>query len=157
MKPEDKFGNQIFPKVFGRLQKYGVALEESGWKESSRKPNLLFKKFRDVVVFADMRGTEIVPIWEAPFPLLYTSKHDDSWKRRRALRVAMHELDIRDIPSRFSFFDTSEPDGLYFGPEDELSDGSCKMCGEELENSGLFCSKDCEATFVQLKRALFFK
>ncbi len=98
-----------------------------------------------------MRGTEIVPIWEAPYPLLYAARNSEAWKRRRALGEATKELDELEIPNRLSFFETCEPGGLFFGPEDELQDGTCKLCAKEFNAEGLFCSKDCEVTYSQLK------
>jgi len=76
MKPEDKFGRRIYPKTFLILQKYGNILTELGWKESKNKPNLFYKEFDEIIVFADMRGTEIVPIWEDPCPLIYATSQN---------------------------------------------------------------------------------
>jgi hypothetical protein len=39
MKPTDKFGNAMYPKVFRMLQDTGKNLETNGWKESTSKPN----------------------------------------------------------------------------------------------------------------------
>ena len=54
MKPTDKFGNTIYPKVFRMLQKIGKNLEINGWKESNSKPNLFYKEFGGVLVFANV-------------------------------------------------------------------------------------------------------
>jgi len=109
------------------------------------------KKFHDLMVFADMRGTEIVPIWDDPYPLLYAFRCNDDWRKRRALRLAKKELDSLGVPIRFSFFETDEPDGLFFEESNELPDGSCKLCGKEFENSSLFCSENCEKAYSQLE------
>jgi hypothetical protein len=80
MKAEDKFGRRIYPKTFLILKKYGEILAELGWEESRSKPNLFYKMFDEIMVFADMRGTEIVPIWEDPCPLMYAAKGHEDWK-----------------------------------------------------------------------------
>lgn len=151
MKPEDKFGRKIFPRIFKVLKRYGGLLSHAGWKESKSKPNLFYKTFGKIAVFADMRGTDVVPIWDNPYPLLYASSGEKDWKRRRAIRYAVNELESIGVPYRFSFFDMCEPDGLFFGDEDELPDGRCKLCGDEINCDELFCSEKCRKAFLQLK------
>lgn len=159
MKATDKFGNAIYPKVFRMLQKIGKSLEINGWKESNSKPNLFYKDFGGVLVFADMRGTEEVPIWESPYPLVYAQKVAETWKNRRTLRHATEELDRIEVQFRFSFyhdFDIDEDDlnelettRKRYGWE-ILADGSCHMCGEEFESDKLFCCERCEKAYAQL-------
>jgi len=154
MKPVTKDGRPIYPSVFRKLVAIGEKLEEFGWKESRNKPNLFYKEFDDVFVFADMRGTDIVPIWDEPYPLIYARQDHPDWKRRRAISLATNELTTADIEYRFSFYDQMEPGGLLFGDEKMLPNGMCKMCGElllgeDLE-SKLFCSEHCETSFAQL-------
>ena len=151
MEPTDKFGNTIYPRTYGKLQIIGKALQESEWRESTKKPNLFYKKFGSLMVFADMRGTEIVPIWEEPYPLIYASRDGEDWKRRRALRLATSELEALGVPTRYSFFETCEPEGLFFGEENELPDGSCRLCGKEFDKGELFCSENCEKAYSQLE------
>jgi len=151
MIPRDKSGREIYPRIFNILKKHGNALVSAGWRESKNKPNLFWKKFSDVMVFADMRGTDTIPIWESPFPLLYAfSDQTEDWVKRRAIRHAIEDLRHIDVPYRFSFYDDCEPDGLWFGEDAKLADGSCQLCGKEMDNSGLFCSKECEDIFAQL-------
>jgi hypothetical protein len=153
MKPIDKFGRPIYGKTWHLIKYFGEKLKRAGWVEVGDKPNLFLRRFDevdDVVVFADMRGTEEVPIWEAPYPLLYTSKGED-WKRRKAIKLAGKELDSLGIPWRLSWFDENEPDGLFFGSWEELPDGFCKMCGVELHDASLFCSEHCRKCFEQLE------
>jgi predicted HNH restriction endonuclease len=150
MKSEDKFGRRIYSKTFLILQKYGEMLADLGWKESQKKPNLFYKMLDGITVFADMRGTEIVPIWEDPCPLMYVTMEHEDWKRRRAVRYAAAELGSAGIPHRLSFYDEAEPDGLLFGDPEELPDGKCKLCGNEFDHDGLFCSETCEKTSSQL-------
>jgi hypothetical protein len=153
MKPVDIKGRPIFSRVFNILQKHGKKLVELGWNESTTKPNLFFKGFYDVTVFADMRGTEIISIWDEPYPYLYASERFEDWKRRRAINKAVEELDRVNIPHRFSFYDECEPDGLFFGERYELADGKCKRCGTEFDGDGLFCSEKCEKETRQLEEA----
>lgn len=153
MKSEDKFGRQIYPKTFLVLKKYGELLAGLGWKESLRKPNLFYRVFHEITVFADMRGTKIIPIWEDPSPLMYVSaKNHQDWERRRAMRNAVEELDSSGIPHRFSFYDEAELEGLFFGDPDVLPDGKCKLCGKEFSHDSLFCSEKCEDTNSQLEK-----
>jgi predicted Zn-ribbon and HTH transcriptional regulator len=100
-----------------------------------------------------MRGTEEVPIWESPYPLVYAQKVAETWKNRRTLRHATEELDRIEVQFRFSFyhdFDIDEDDlnelettRKRYGWE-ILADGSCHMCGEEFESDKLFCCERCE-------------
>jgi len=104
------------------------------------------------MVFADMRGTKIVPIWDEPCPYVYASgQSEEAWKRRRAINKALEDLDGVNIPHRFSFYDECEPDGLFFGYEEDLADGKCKLCGKEFNRDGLFCSQECEKAHSQLE------
>ncbi|WP_181686903.1 hypothetical protein [Halorhabdus salina] len=69
MKPEDKFGNEIYTHVYDELYEYGVRLMKIGYQESRNKPNLFyFPKFGDVTFFLDIRGTREVKIWEDTHP-----------------------------------------------------------------------------------------
>ena len=70
MKPVDKFGRKIYSKTFRILLFYGKLLEEAGYRESKKKPNLFYRKTEDVIFFADMRGTDEVPIWEGQLLLM---------------------------------------------------------------------------------------
>jgi len=154
MEPFDVKGRPIKPHIFRQLQKIGKTLEDLEWRESRNKPNLFYKVFNRVTVFADLRGTEIVPIWEQPYPYIYAINGFEEWERRRAIKVAVRDFDIGGIEYRFSFYDTSEPDGLFFGPDDEQTDGFCKMCGAEIKagdiRTALFCSDQCDRAYSQL-------
>jgi hypothetical protein len=154
MKPVNIDGRPIYPNIFKQLQTIGTILEECGWRESINKPNLFLKEFEGVMVFADMRGTSITPIWEEPYPLLYADTGHLKWKRRHALQLATDEITEREVKSRISWPEQFEPDGLFFGPEEELPDGFCKMCGKHIleknREGTLFCSSYCENAFSQL-------
>jgi endogenous inhibitor of DNA gyrase (YacG/DUF329 family) len=85
---------------------------------------------------------------------MYANRGQPDWIRRKAIKEATNELTSREIDYRFSFYDDMEPDGLFFGPEEELPDATCKMCSKELEGtdeeSALFCSEHCMIAFGQL-------
>jgi len=155
MKPVDKFGRTLYPSAYRKLTKIGSQLEELDWKESKNKPNLFYKDFNGSIIFADMRGTDEVPIWESPFPLMYALNEGPEWKRRNGLVKAIEELTNVEVETRLSFYDSMEIDGLFGGPEEELPDGFCKMCETEITDGeredGLFCSEHCEKAFAQLQ------
>ena len=44
LEPIDKFGNKILPKTYGKLQIIRKELVDNGWRESSKKANLFYKK-----------------------------------------------------------------------------------------------------------------
>ncbi|OLS29421.1 MAG: hypothetical protein HeimC2_00510 [Candidatus Heimdallarchaeota archaeon LC_2] len=72
MKAEDKYGRPIYKYIFSTLEKFGKSLINLNYKESKQKPNLFYRVLPNGgVIFADMRGTEIVPIWEDPRPMIY--------------------------------------------------------------------------------------
>jgi hypothetical protein len=155
MEPIDIKGRPIKSYIFKQLQNIGITLENFEWRESKNKPNLFYKTFNKVTVFADMRGTEVIPIWEEPYPYIYAISGFEDWERRKAIRLALRDFENGEIEHRSSFYDTSEPDGLFFGPEDEQADGFCKMCEAEIiaedMRTALFCSDHCDKAYAQLK------
>jgi hypothetical protein len=153
MKPIDIKGRPIYSRVFAILQKYGDKLVELDWTESTNKPNLFYKKFQGIMVFADMRGTEVISIWEEPYPYLYDNgQREKDWKRRRTINSAVEELNRVNIPHRFSFYEECEPDGLFFGDTAGLTDGKCKICGKDFDNDGLYCSIEYEKVHLELEK-----
>ena len=104
MRAFDKFGKPIYSRVFEKLLTIGKTLEKNNWKESVKKPNLFYKKFEEIMIFADMRGTEEVPIWSEPCPMIYSLKTDKPWKDRKALRKASVEIRNCGIEYRYSFY-----------------------------------------------------
>ena len=62
MKAIDKFGNVIYPSKFSKLKENGKILLANGYFESKSKPNLFCKRIPQGWFYADMRGTEEVPI-----------------------------------------------------------------------------------------------
>lgn len=147
MRAVDKFGNKINNKTYKQMIEYGLLLKEQGYIESKKKPNLFYKKIDEGIIFADMRGTDIIPIWEDTSPLLYCNFGDDIplWKQRRILNEEKSKC-----KGRFSFYMDSEPDGLMFNDEE---DGFCKGCSKDFQDNGLFCSKKCEEEYEKKELA----
>ncbi len=167
MDSHDKFNREIPAPVYQKLLAIGKNLERRGFKESSKKPNLFYRNSGDGVVFADMRGTEDVPIWENPVPLIYFGK-EELWRRTRLRESIIKELSTEQIPYRFSFYsgsasfelvesgDVYELDTihreafadnlfrLFWGVFDDPPDGYCKTCGGDFQKDLYFCSKKCE-------------
>lgn len=140
MLPVDKVGRPIYPSVFRRLKVIGQQLHELGFKESKRKSNLFFKVITEGCVFADMRGTDMVPIWEDPIPLVYynwrgMSRREKDWKvegltndemRRKEICFELL-LKVAGVPFRVS------------GSLERPEGGFCEGCGEEY---GTICERD---------------
>ncbi len=90
----------------------------------SHKQNLFSRKVNHGYIYADLRGTEIVPIWDDPVPLLYffagQGESVPEEEERTILKDEFKRLRDADCRPRFSFYATSEPEGLFFG-DDEVS------------------------------------
>jgi hypothetical protein len=149
----DRFGRTVFPKIVGRLIIYGNRLKEYGWRESKNKPFLFYKDYDGVMIYADMRGTEVMPIWRVPYLLVYGFTDLEKWKLNRALKETIMELNYLQIPWRFSS-EASMTEQLYDPNLPIFQDGSCKLCGLEFEHDGLFCSEECRKAFFQLKELI---
>ena len=76
---DDRFGRYVSTKVARRINWISNELKSLGFIESKKKPNLFFlklhknKEVNDVTIFADMRGSEIVPIFEETCPLIWST------------------------------------------------------------------------------------
>jgi hypothetical protein len=161
MQPYDKMGRKIYPNCYDVLLRIGETLTRLGWRESKKSANLFYKELAGCIVFADMRGTEIVPIWEDPRPMIYVSNDEkEQWKRRRSNIITKKELDKAEVPYRHSFYDLCEEGGLEYGDinwdykyPDVFAKGFCnlKSCDKMLDDGDLFCSKECELAYDQLQ------
>lgn len=71
MKPIDKFGNPIPTREFNILQAAAWHLEALGYTEHPEHTNLFSFHTNPITFYADMRGTEDVPIDWVPVPMFY--------------------------------------------------------------------------------------
>lgn len=145
---QDKFGNPIYNHVYAKLCVIGMRLEKLGYDESTKKPNLFYKKLDGVVFFADMRGTMEVPIWEDPSPLFYYK--GDALKNRAIIIEEWKILIENGCRPRISF----EADEQYMFDRIEgldafrLVNEVCEFCREkyyveEKDRQG-YCSDECQ-------------
>lgn len=149
---EDKFGRPMYPRTRLAVWRCGRELERMGFRQASWKPWLFVRQTPLGPVFANMGGTGVVPIWEEPLPMIHHQLRGENWRVRKVLRQMHDELDAAEVPYRYSFYQTSEPGGLWFpipGEEpvdtaDNFSgpDGYCHHCGTELLVGELLCD-DC--------------
>lgn len=152
IKPEDKFGRPIYPKVYQKLISNAEKLKKSGYKESFNKSNLFYKKIPEGCFFADMRSSDIVPIWTDTRPLFYRKWEKDipHWKKRRLIKQELEHLYKIGCECRLSFYtprswiefensSTIIDEGYYY-----WDDGFCEQCGKDFQDEGSFCSKECE-------------
>lgn len=152
MIPRDKFNNPIYPSKFRILQKQGELLTKIGYKESKNKPNLFYRTIPEGVFFADMRGTEEIPIWKDTSPLLYWGFKAGApmWKRRRLINKELKNLNTNKIPVRFSYEVTNgaiEFENTSAVISDSFivwDDGYCKFCKKDFQDEGSYCSKECK-------------
>jgi len=155
MRPYDKFGNVLYESVYNEILKNGQILIQNGFIESINKPNLFYKKIKDIMIFADLRGTEEVKIWEDTRPMIFIDEKSKnnypSWMLRKILKEECQNLNDDGCPTRFSFYSECEPDGLMFYEED----GFCKECGKDFQDNGLYCSKECETIARKKKLAQY--
>jgi hypothetical protein len=158
MIPFDKFGAPIFQSRYARLQENGKILLSMGYFESRKSPNLFCKELPQGWVYADMRGTKEVPIWEDTRPLFYW-KFDATtalWERRRTIKTELRRAVKDGCPCRLSFYwyrtdefievsaSIDEEEGLF-----EWDDGFCRFCNTDFKNEGSFCSDKCEKDYTE--------
>jgi hypothetical protein len=153
MNPKDKYGNPIYPHIFKKLLHNAKVLESLGFMESKNKPNLFYKKIDEGLLFADMRSSEVVPIWQDTRPLFYWKFNDGvpKWKARRIVKRELTELGQNGCESRLSFEAHSDP--IFENVSSSISeeslvfdwpDGYCKLCGKDFQDDGNYCSEKCE-------------
>lgn len=164
MKSVDKFGNKIYEKTWRIIRNQGEQLFMEGWKESRRNPNLFYKSFESYRVFADMRGSDVIPIWDDPRPLLYIRGYamdtshfavkypelyntncKDEFVLLRHVPPKIRDSIIGDfrrmgMKFRLSFYEEAEPDE--FG---KFEIHTCLNCDSLLKTSELkWCSEQCK-------------
>lgn len=123
----NKDGRPIYnDKTWEQLLDTGRKLEKLGYEESSNKPNLFYKRIGEGIVFMDLRGTNVIPIWDDARPLIY--------KKNLSFNPYMIEfitLERAGCNPRVSFYDQYEPDGWMF-QIGETPTGYCQRCNEEI-------------------------
>lgn len=156
MKAIDKFGNAIYPKKFSKLKENGKFLVANGYFESKNKPNLFCKRIPQGWFYADMRGTEEVPIWKDTRPLFYWKLNSETpkWERRRLIKKELVDLFSIGCPCRLSFYAYRSEEFEYtnvFIDENAgifmWDDGYCRFCGKDCQCESSFCSKECEEKY----------
>jgi len=133
MKRQNKDGRPIYSdKIWYHIVENGKKLQKLAYEESNRKPNLFYKiltsdQGKNGIVFVDIRGTDVMPIWEEPNPIVY--KNDNL-----AFNDFMKEvvkINGLGVSIRFSYFDTCEPEGWGFFLN-KIPSGFCKRCGKNI-------------------------
>lgn len=144
-------GRPIYPKTYVILLGIGKTLVENGYREKTNKPNLFYKHTEGGYFYADLRGTEIVPIYEDPTALFYAFLEGPAWKQRRLWKREMEALHEQGCPIRLSFeFATTPPFDEVSSFVDESAGqfiwptGICYYCGKDFQDEGEYCSKECE-------------
>jgi hypothetical protein len=127
---QNKDGRPIYSeKKWQKLQEAGEILIQLGYKESYNKPNLFYRQISGGIVFADLRGTEIVPIWDDIRPLIYKSENLDF---NRFMKEVV-KLKRSGCDPRGSFYDMYELGGWGFVLDDsKIPVGYCKRCGRDI-------------------------
>lgn len=95
------------------MLRIGDNLTKIGYREKNKKSNLFYKFINDNeekgTVFADLRGTLIVPIWEDTSPFTYYK--DISFKKYFKELILLKRSGC--LP-RTTFFQDSEPESIHF-------------------------------------------
>ena len=130
MKRQNKDGRPInSDKIWKRMLWIGGNLEKIGYRESKNSPNLFYKQINDEIergaMFADLRGTVIIPIWADASPITYFK--EISFKRYIKEVILLNRY--KCFP-RTTFYQDSEPDGWAFGTG--IPEGYCKGCGKDI-------------------------
>jgi hypothetical protein len=155
----DRQGREIYSHLRLRLWRYGYALERIGFKQSKTKPYLFYLRGSKGVVFADFGGTEVIPIWEDESAYIHWQLHCPDWQKRQIIKKVRRWCGEADVPTRLSFYEEMQPDGLFFDVEPDPEpdgypgkpDGYCKTCGMELEGPWLQCG-ECTQTLAGAPR-----
>lgn len=147
MQPIDGTGRPICGRVYATLLDTGHRLEAGGYAEARNTPNLFWRSDgAGITFFASMRGTSVIPIWEDTRPLFSWKVNDEfacskdhtgihhqdapcptKFRLRELLKAEMRRLAKVGIRTRLSFYEDSEPEGLFFGDEDKY----CAGCGAD--------------------------
>lgn len=156
MIPEDKFGNTLKWRIYSKLLRWGAAIMRIGYSEANNKPNLFYKRSGKVTHYVDMRGTEIVKLWDDPRPFHYMFHGLDGprWLVNRLREAERKEIINAGCPLRTTFEEEDDDDDNWFmryyaATDDEqrvmrlyngtVEDGYCKECGRDFQDNGHLC------------------
>jgi len=133
LKRQNKDGRTIFDdKVWEQMKEIGHNLERIRYRESKKSPNLFYKNISDNrengVIFVDIRGTDVIPIWDDPRPITYY--RDISFSRYIKELILLKREECKP---RLTFYQRSEPDGWAFLLKG-IPGGLCKECGKDIIN-----------------------
>ncbi|KKL50949.1 hypothetical protein LCGC14_2300370, partial [marine sediment metagenome] len=136
-----------YDSIWHQMLKTGKKLVKLGYIESKGKPNLFFKSFKSGfksydgqvqftkgVMFADLRGNEVIPIWSDPNPNVYG--------KDLSVEVFFSEfvLLVRSgcLPRVFTIeSDPCDPLNVVYdllSNLDDILDAYCHRCGADLVN-----------------------
>jgi hypothetical protein len=144
-------GTTIYKKeVYTTLCNNIVVLKQNGCRESVKKPSLYYHKGRKgEVYFADMRGTDMVDIWEDPCPLFYVKfpYNMPYWQRSRLASMEFRGLKICRLATDFDseeYCVVAVDLGVYMS---DSSLGWCDWCSKDFQGDGHFCCAECEQAY----------
>lgn len=103
----DARGNQLYPKVKQQLYAHARNLLKIGFRQARKKPWLFLLPISNKrgIVFANLGGTEEVPIWEDTSPLLHWQLKVSEREERMIVHEVAEHCRGRNVPVRFSFYD----------------------------------------------------
>lgn len=162
-------GILLYPSIIRKIKVNEERLIRAGYKESKKKPLLFYKPIKDCTFFADMRGTKDTPIWKdtsAVFYVKFTNNLPD-WKKNRIIKIEIERLEkniyfARNISGFYgpNYEDDEDDPSTWYDGSDGFwnervnygwkEDGYCKVCGNDFQDSGFYCSEKC-ASKVKLK------
>lgn len=118
----------IRPDIKQRLNVIGKQLVALGYRDTPGKPGLFVRKCPGVTFYADMRGTEVVRIWEDPRPLMYHFPASAATAAATSSRMLLIEwMRLAGVPRRVAFEAPSiatriEESGLVVLPDSRTAD-----------------------------------
>jgi len=112
-------GLSLYPSIIRKIKVNEERLIQAGYKESKKKPLLFYKPTKDCTFFADVRGTEIVPIWADSSPLFYVRFTNDypNWKKGRIINSEIGRLKEKEIRVRL-YVEYSDDESIWYDGSD---------------------------------------
>ncbi len=154
---QDKFGGRIYSdEVWSRMLATGKKLEELAYTESKNKPNLFYSKREYGIFYADMRGSDVVAIWDDPRPLFYWQFNEDQphWKCRSLVKEELLRLGNNGAKCRLTFYLHNQPIfedcGASISEDELIFEWDVTHCPEcpNFEQDGKNCTRTCEKQYM---------